>query len=85
MAVWERMCIEDTWGSDITTAALLHLGATTRPDRLLNVCDLSGYVAPRLAPDAPSRRAGRIAAPDGHGLGVSPDPDILDHPDAILD
>ena len=44
-----KMCIEDTWGSDITTAALLHLGASTDPARVLNVCDLSGYVAPRLA------------------------------------
>ena len=41
-----KMCIEDTWGSDITTAALLHLGVSTVPNRLLNVCDLSGYVSP---------------------------------------
>ncbi|SDC44396.1 mandelate racemase/muconate lactonizing enzyme family protein [Ruegeria marina] len=80
-----KMCIEDTWGSDITTAALLHLGAATDPARLLNVCDLSGYVAPRLAPDAPVRKAGRIAPPEGPGLGVSPDRDNLGAPDLILD
>jgi hypothetical protein len=28
--------------------AALHLGAATRPSNLMNVCDLSGYVAPRL-------------------------------------
>jgi L-alanine-DL-glutamate epimerase-like enolase superfamily enzyme len=50
-----KMCIEDTWGSDIATAAALHLGAATDPRRVLNVCDLSGYVAPRLAPEAPVR------------------------------
>ncbi len=64
-----KMCIEDTWGSDITTAALLHLGASTAPGRLLNVCDLSGYVGPRLDATTPTRRSGRIAPPEGYGLG----------------
>jgi len=80
-----RMCIEDTWGSDITTAAALHLGAATDPRRVLNVCDLSGYVAPRLAPDAPVRQAGRIAPPDGPGLGIDIDAEALGQPDLILD
>ena len=80
-----KMCIEDTWGSDITTAALLHLGAATDPGRLLNVCDLSGYVAPRLAPDAPARRIGRIAPPDGPGLGITLDAAMLGHPHVIVD
>lgn len=80
-----KLCVEDTWGSDICTAALLHLGATTATDRLLNVCDLSGYVSPRLDPNGPVRVAGRISAPQGHGLGVSPDLDLLGPPDLILD
>lgn len=62
-----KMCIEDTWGSDITTAAVLHLGAATDPARVLNVCDLSGYVSPRLAHDAPARAQGRIAPPQAPG------------------
>lgn len=80
-----RMCIEDTWGSDIVTAALLHLGAATDPARVLNVCDLSGYVAPRLDPGAPARSGGRIAPPEGPGLGVAPDRDRLGPPDLILE
>ncbi|XDZ65338.1 mandelate racemase/muconate lactonizing enzyme family protein [Alphaproteobacteria bacterium LSUCC0684] len=80
-----RMCIEDTWGSDITTAAALHLGITTEPGRLLNVCDLSGYVGPRLDPAAPSRKGGRITAPEGAGLGVKPDLDLLGPADVIVD
>ena len=80
-----KMCIEDTWGSDIATAAALHLGASTMPSRLLNVCDLSGYVAPRLDPNAPSRQKGRIAPPQGIGLGVQPDRDLLGQPDLIVD
>ncbi|MEL6209653.1 MAG: enolase C-terminal domain-like protein, partial [Pseudomonadota bacterium] len=80
-----KMCVECTWGSDIVTAAALHLGAATPPKLLLNVCDLSGYVAPRLAPDAPVRSQGRIAAPEAPGLGITIDADRLGAPDLILD
>ena len=75
-----RMCIEDTWGSDITTAALSHLGASTDPKRVMNVCDLSGYVAPHIAPDGPRRDNGRLAPPKGAGLGIAPDLDVLGTP-----
>lgn len=78
-----KMCVEDTWGSDIVTAAALHLAASTDPKYILNTCDLSGYVAPRLDPNAPTRRNGRIAPPEGAGLGITPDMDILGEPDVI--
>lgn len=80
-----KMCIEDTWGSDITTAALSHLGAATDPRRVMNVCDLSGYVAPRLAPDGPNRAAGRLAPPDGIGLGITIDCDRLGRPERKIE
>ena len=80
-----KMCIECTWGSDIVTAAVLHLGVASPPERVLNVCDLSGYVGPRLAPDAPTRAGGRIAPPDGPGLGIAIDESRLGAPDLILD
>ncbi len=79
-----KMCVEDTWGSDVTTAAALHLGVSTSPGNLMNVCDLSGYVSPRLDETAPVRKDGRIAPPDGIGLGVKPDPDRLGKPVAVL-
>ncbi len=72
-----QMCIEDTWGSDIATAAALHLAAATPPSAILNVCDLSGYVAPRLDDTAPVRQNGRIAPPEGIGLGIIPQTDLL--------
>ncbi|MDJ0828143.1 MAG: enolase C-terminal domain-like protein [Rhodobacter sp.] len=80
-----KMCVECTWGSDIVTAAGLHLAAATDPHYLLNTCDLSGYVAPRLAPDAPTRKNGRIAPPGGPGLGITPDLDLLGPPHEIYD
>ncbi|MEL7097546.1 MAG: mandelate racemase/muconate lactonizing enzyme family protein [Pseudomonadota bacterium] len=75
-----KLCVEDTWGSDITTAALLHLAAATPPGAVLNTCDLSGYVAPRLAPNAPSRENGTIAPPEGPGLGITVDEGMLGTP-----
>lgn len=75
-----KMCIEDTWGSDIATAAALQVAASTPKKAILNVCDLSGYVSPRLDPDAPSRLNGQIAPPKGPGLGVAPDPDAFGPP-----
>ena len=46
---------------------------------------ISGHVGPRLDPSAPSRETGCTAPPDGPGLGVEPDPDILGDPDLILE
>lgn len=75
-----EICAECTWGSDIVTAASLHFAASTPPGSLLNTCDLSSYVGPRIAPDCPTRKDGRIAPPTGAGLGVTPDPDVLGSP-----
>ncbi len=77
------MTIEDTWGSDITTAALAHLAITTPPRYLLNTCDLSGYVTPRVAPDGPVRENARLAPSERPGLGVSPDEIVLGDPLAV--
>ncbi len=80
-----KMCVEDTWGSDIVTAAALHLGSATPQRALLNVCDLSGYVAPRLAEDGPVRRNGSISPPTGVGLGITIDRAGLGAPAMVLD
>ncbi|WP_299349774.1 enolase C-terminal domain-like protein [uncultured Shimia sp.] len=80
-----QMCIEDTWGSDITTATVLHLGAATPERGIMNVCDLCHYVGPRLAPDLPTRKNGRIPPPEGIGLGITPDPHVLGQPAALFD
>ncbi len=71
---------ECTWGSDIVAAASLHFAAATPQGSLLNTCDLAHYVTPRLCPDAPVRENGRIAPPEGPGLGVTPDETVLGTP-----
>ena len=75
-----KMCIKDTWGSDITTMAAIHLGAATPRHAIMNVCDLSHYVGPRLDQSAPSRLDGHISPSDASGLGVMPDEDRLGAP-----
>jgi len=77
-----RMCVEDTWGGDITTAANLHLAASTPVRNLMNTCDLGSYVAPQIAPDTPQRQHGRISPPAGAGLGITPDLELFGSPAA---
>ena len=79
-----KMCVECTWGSDIVTAAALHLAVSTPPQMVQNVCDLSAYVSPRLDRNAPSRENGIISVTDNAGLGVVPDPAVLGRPIATF-
>jgi len=74
------MCIEDTWGSDITTATAIHLATATPAKSVMNVCDLSGYVAPRLDKNGPVRKDGKIHVSDKPGHGIVPDPQVLQEP-----
>ena len=65
---------------NITTGAALHLAAATPLSGIMNVCDLSGYVVPRLDPSAPTRDGGFITPSTGPGIGVNPDLDLLGAP-----
>ena len=80
-----KLCVEDTWGSDIVTATALHLAAATPRQAILNVCDLSGYVSPRLDPNGPVRDGGRIRPGEAPGHGIAPDADVLGEPLLVLD
>jgi len=78
------MVIEDTWGSDIATAAVAHLAVSTPGKYLLNACDLSGYVTPHLAADGPRRQNAQLKPSDEPGLGITPDPAVLGEPTAVF-
>ncbi|SVA32155.1 uncharacterized protein METZ01_LOCUS85009, partial [marine metagenome] len=43
------MTIEDSWGSDITTAAIAHLAHSTPPEFLFTATDFNSYVTVRTA------------------------------------
>jgi len=72
--------IEDTWGSDIGTAAIAHLAHSTPPAYLFTATDFNSYVTVRTAEEAPRREKGRMKAPDGPGLGIEPRMDVLGDP-----
>lgn len=71
------MTIEDSWGGDIATTAIAHLAHSTPPEYLFSVTDFNSYVTVSMAPDAPKRRHGRLAAPESPGLGIAPDASVL--------
>ena len=74
------MTIEDSWGGDITTAAIAHLAHST-PERFrFSATDFNSYVTVKNAIGAPTRQSGRMAASDEPGLGVKPNMDALGAP-----
>jgi L-alanine-DL-glutamate epimerase-like enolase superfamily enzyme len=74
------MTIEDSWGGDITTAAIAHLAHSTPPELLFTSTDFNSYVTVSIADGAPRRREGRMAASTAPGLGIRPRMDVLGAP-----
>jgi cis-L-3-hydroxyproline dehydratase len=74
------MTIEDSWGGDIVTAAIAQIAHSTPPEFLLSTTDFNSYVGVETAAGAPRRSLGRLAAPQGPGLGITPHADVLGEP-----
>ncbi|TNE34899.1 MAG: mandelate racemase [Alphaproteobacteria bacterium] len=74
------MTIEDTWGGDITTAAIAHLARSTPEEFCFSATDFNSYGTVSIAEGAPERIKGRMTAPDRPGLGITPDFDRLGDP-----
>ena len=74
------MTIEDTWGGDITTAAIAHLAHSTPERFLFSSTDFNSYVTVAFADGAPQRQHGRLAASHAPGLGVKPMMKVLGKP-----
>ena len=74
------MTIEDTWGGDITTAAIAHLAHSTPERFLFSSTDFNSYVSVAVADGAPQRKHGRLAASREPGLGVQPMMHVLGTP-----
>jgi L-alanine-DL-glutamate epimerase-like enolase superfamily enzyme len=71
------MTIEDSWGGDVTTAAIAHLAHSTPTELLFTSTDFNSYVTVSNAEGAPQRKNGRMAASTGPGLGVVPRSEFL--------
>ena len=77
------MTIEDSWGGDVTTAAIAHLAHSTPEEFRFSATDFNSYVTVSTAEGAPRRRNGRMAASTEPGLGVRPRMKVLGKP--VLD
>lgn len=80
VALGIAMTIEDSWGSDITTAAIAHLAHSTPSRFRFTATDFNSYVTLTTAEGAPRRIGGRMRASRAPGLGITPRDDVLGEP-----
>lgn len=71
------MTLEDSWGGDITTAAIAHLAHSTPEEFRFTSTDFNSYVSVSNAVGAPRRERGFMAASELPGLGITPRFDVL--------
>ena len=71
------MTLEDSWGGDITTAAIAHLAHSTPEEFRFTSTDFNSYVTVSTADGAPRRENGFMTASTEPGLGVHPKLDVL--------
>jgi cis-L-3-hydroxyproline dehydratase len=66
------MTLEDSWGGDITTAAIAHLAHSTPEESRFTSTDFNSYVTVSNAIGAPIRENGFMKASTEPGLGIEP-------------
>lgn len=74
------MTLEDSWGGDITTAAIAHLAHSTPEEYRFTSTDFNSYVSVSTADGAPKRENGFMKASTDAGLGITPKMDVLGTP-----
>ena len=74
------MTIEDSWGGDITTAAIAALAHSTPEAFRFTATDFNSYVTRSIAEGAPQRSEGAFAASRAPGLGITPRENVLGEP-----
>jgi cis-L-3-hydroxyproline dehydratase len=71
------MTLEDSWGGDVTTAAIAHLAHSTPEEFRFTATDFNSYVTVSTAEGAPQRINGHMSAGTAPGLGVNPRMGVL--------
>jgi cis-L-3-hydroxyproline dehydratase len=74
------VCLEDTWGGDVTTAAVSHLAASTRPNLLLTTSFFNDWTNEHVAGYQPRSQKGVGSAPTAPGLGIAVEVSMLGEP-----
>jgi L-alanine-DL-glutamate epimerase-like enolase superfamily enzyme len=77
VAMGIAMTIEDSWGGDITTAAIAHLAHSTPEELRFTSTDFNSYVTVSTADGAPRRADGCMTAGTAPGLGTTPQFDVV--------
>ncbi len=76
--------IEDSWGGDLTTAAVSHLAASTPAETVINVSFMNDWTNEHIAGGQPRSHGGFGAAPQRPGLGIDVDDALLGEPFATF-
>ncbi len=71
------MTLEDSWGGDITTAAIAHLAHSTPEEYRFTSTDFNSYVTVSTAEGAPQRINGFMQTSTKAGLGIVPKFEVL--------
>jgi len=71
------MTLEDSWGGDVTTAAIAHLAHSTPEEFRFTSTDFNSYNTVSNATGAPQRVDGYMQASEAPGLGIEPRFDVL--------
>jgi L-alanine-DL-glutamate epimerase-like enolase superfamily enzyme len=71
------MTLEDSWGGDVTTAAIAHLAHSTPEEYRFTSTDFNSYVTVSNAQGAPQRVDGFMQASREPGLGIKPNFSVL--------
>ncbi|MEH6579560.1 MAG: mandelate racemase/muconate lactonizing enzyme family protein [Amphritea sp.] len=74
------MSVQETTGSDIAFAAIVHLAQTVRPNLLRSVLECRDMVTRQTATGDFPVIDGRVRAPTAPGLGITPKIDVLGDP-----
>ncbi|ACI56188.1 Mandelate racemase/muconate lactonizing protein [Rhizobium leguminosarum bv. trifolii WSM2304] len=80
VAAGYTVSVQETTGSDIAFAAIVHLGQTVPEKNLRCVLECRDIVATKTADGDFTVRNGRVTAPTAPGLGITPRLDVLGDP-----
>jgi L-alanine-DL-glutamate epimerase-like enolase superfamily enzyme len=74
------MTLEDSWGGDVTAAAIAAFAGSVNPQYYLSSTDFDDDIDLHVAPDAPRRKDGLVPVPTSPGLGITVDESLLGEP-----
>ena len=80
VAAGYTISVQETTGSDVAFAAIVHLGQTVPEKNLRCVLECRDIVALKTADGNFDVRDGKVTAPDTPGLGITPRLDVLGEP-----